>query len=83
MVSDFGMEMKLFKKHIGQLFDNRGADGSWYYLLVDVKKDKLLFYYNGKYEIDSNRYADWRPFEIALPSKKEIKLGWKTGRVAQ
>lgn len=73
--------MRLTKKDIGQLFDNRGADGSWHYQLVDIKGKELLFYSSsGRFEIDSNKFSDWRPFEPALPHKEIIKNGWKTGR---
>lgn len=72
--------MRLTKKHIGQLFDNHGADGSWCYQLVDVKGKELLFYTSGRYEIDSNKYADWRLFKPVKFSKEWIDLGWQTGR---
>lgn len=75
--------MKLNKKHIGQLFDVNGSDGSWYYQLVDIKGDRLLFFCNDRYEIDTNKYADWRPFKSRFFSKKDVRNGWKTGRVAQ
>ncbi len=74
--------MKLTKKHIGQRFDNKGADGSWSYTLVDVKGEKLLFFSsNGKWEVDSNKYGDWKLFNSF--SKKDIKYGWMAGRVAE
>jgi len=74
--------MRLNKKHIGQLFDVRGSDGSWFYQLVDVKGSDLLFYCDGNYEIDTNKYADWRPFGCKEHTKKEIVYGWKTARRA-
>jgi len=75
--------MKLTKKHIGQLFDNRGSDGSWAYILVDVKGGDLLFIVAGdtrRFEIDTNRYGDWRPFKPVLPTKAVIKEAWLTAR---
>lgn len=76
--------MTLTKKHIGKLFDNHGADGSWAYQLVDVQKDKLLFLVTGvnRFEIDSNKYKDWRPFVPIRPSFSEIQKAWQTARVA-
>ena len=75
--------MKLTKKHIGRLFDVSGSDGSWCYLLLDIKKGELLFYgMDGKYEIHSNKYYDWRPFLSGqlTNKKRHIELGWQTGR---
>lgn len=73
--------MRLNKKHIGQLFDVQGSDGSWYYQLVAVKGNRLLFYSNDKWEIDTNKYHDWRRFKSRTFSKKEIRHGWETGLV--
>jgi hypothetical protein len=74
--------MKLTKKHIGQLFDVNGGDGSWCYELIDVKGNDLLFYtFAGRHEIDSNKFKDWRPFVPTYHmNKKWVKLGWETGR---
>jgi len=76
--------MKLTKKHIGQLFDVEGSDGSWYYQLIDVKKDELLFYsldHRHPYEIESRSHTDWRVFGSAQAfNKRQIKLGWAIGR---
>lgn len=78
--------MKLTKKHIGQLFDNRGSDGSWAYQLVAIKGKELLFYVLGdsRYEVDSNKYNDWRPFEpqIELHRKDRIVQEWRIARRA-
>lgn len=78
--------MILTKKHIGRLFDTQGGDGSWAYQLIDIKGKELLFYSvnDGKFEIDSNKYRDWRPFkryENNWPMR-HVKLGWKSGRRA-
>lgn len=74
--------MKLTKKHIGQLFDVRGADGSWCYELIDVKGKDLLFYsFNGKQEIEPNTYTDWRPFVPQYHANREwVKRDWTTAR---
>ena len=70
--------MKLKKKHIGQAFDVRGGDGSWFYILCDIHKKDLLFYSsNGKYYIDTNRYADWRPFVAVDNSKAALMMAWE------
>ncbi len=74
--------MKLTRKHIGKLFDN-DADGSWVYQLIDIKGKELLFYSftQADYEIDTNKYADWKPFKPRNPWPKEwIKYGWNVGR---
>ncbi len=73
--------MKLFKKHIGQVFDVAGGDGSWWYRLIDVKKKRLLFQDNsGRYWIeDQNKYHDWRNIDDQV-HKVLVKEGWKTGR---
>jgi hypothetical protein len=59
--------MKLTKKHIGQLFDCRGGDGSWVYQLVDInpKTKEILFYSlsSGDFWVFKDEYTDWRPFE--------------------
>lgn len=70
--------MKLNRKHIGQLFDNHGADGSWCYQLVAIKRGRLLFYdFHGGYVLDSNKYADWRHFQPVNPFPANwIKYGW-------
>lgn len=75
-------KMKLTKKHIGQFFDVKGADGSWYYQLLDIKGKKLLFKSStGHFEIDTNKLADWRPVDsLNLPHKEIIKHGWEIGR---
>lgn len=74
--------MKLTKKHIGQLFDVEGGDGSWCYQLIDVKGKDLLFYaFNGRHEIDSTKYTDWRPFVPRYHHNKTwIGYGWKNAR---
>ncbi len=70
-------KMKLTKKHIGKLFDVDGSDGSWCYLLVDVKGKELLCYgMNGTYAICTNKYADWRPFK----PQKFKRLFWILGK---
>ena len=74
--------MKLNKKHIGQLFDNSG-DGSWCYQLVAIKGKELLFHVinTSRYEIDTNRYADWKRFTPRkLWPKDWVKRGWEQGR---
>lgn len=70
--------MKLNKKHIGQLFDVRGGDGSWCYELIGVKKGELLFYaFNGKHVIDGSINNDWRPFVPQYHcNKRWVKHGW-------
>jgi len=75
--------MNLTKKHIGQLFDNDGSDGSWCYQLVDIKGKKLLFYrMDGTYTIDSNKYSDWKEFKPRNPYPKEwIRYGWSQAKV--
>lgn len=80
--------MKLTKKHIGGAFDNRGADGSWFYILLDVKKDKLLFMsgQEGRFEIDTNKHGDWQKY-VARSWRKPLKRrdineAWKTARVS-
>lgn len=74
--------MKLSKKHVGQLFDVQGADGSWCYELIDIKGKELLFYsYGGRHEVDSTKYTDWRPFVPRYNLNKDwVKLGWETAR---
>ncbi len=76
--------MKLTKKHLNQLFDCIGGDGSWYYQLVAVRKGKLLFNVNGeprRFDISSDSYNDWRRItNVRMFSKSEIKWGWKNGR---
>ena len=58
---------------------------------TNQKKNKLLFYNFSrpevKFEIDTNKYADWRPYKAvkgkAWPLKKGIiQYGWKNGRVS-
>ena len=73
--------MKLTKKHIGQIFDVDGSDGSWWYRLLDVKNKRLLFQDNdGKYWIeDQGRYHDWKPIGDEV-HKKNVREGWKKGR---
>lgn len=77
--------MKLTKKHIGQLFDIHGSDGSWCYELIDVKRGELLFYgFGGRHEIEKAGYRDWRPFVPRYHLNKDwIKYGWETGRRAK
>lgn len=82
--------MKLTKKHIGKFFVCAGADGSWAYLLIDVRKKDLLFFAvpRGAFEIESRRHRDWIPYELNswLPGDhtkytKEVVLNaWKTAR---
>ena len=75
--------MTLTKKHIGKLFDVSGGDGSWCYQLVDIKGKELLFYCftRGEYEVDTNKYKDWRPFKPTNPWPKEwLKWGWERAR---
>lgn len=79
--------MKLNKDHIGDAFDNRGSDGSWHYILLDVKGDKLLFLSQpgDRFEIDTNKYHDWQRYVPRLPkypSHEEVKGAWKTARVS-
>lgn len=76
-----GAPMKLSKKHIGQVFDVRGGDGSWHYILLDKKKDDLLFYTsNGKYTIDTNKYSDWQPFKAVADDKAALFLAWELAK---
>lgn len=74
--------MKLTKKHIGQLFDVKGSDGSWCYELIDIKGKDLLFYaFNGRHEIDSNEFSDWQPFVSRYHKNKIwIGYGWQDAR---
>lgn len=75
--------MRLTRKHIGQIFDVRGGDGSWVYQLMDVRKGELLFYgfAADRYEIDDAKYNDWQPFEPQKWwSKTHKKMGWQIGR---
>ncbi len=75
--------MKLTKKHVGKLFDVRGGDGSWAYQLVDIKGKRLLFNVVGdvrRFEIDTNKLEDWRPFVPAPFSKEDIQKAWATAR---
>ena len=74
--------MRLTKKNIGQLFDVDGGDGSWCYQLIAVKGKNLLFYtFNNQhqYDIGSNHFNDWRPFEPQEFSQQNIAYGWKEG----
>lgn len=65
--------MKLLKKHIGQLFDVAGGDGSWVYQLVAVNKTHLLFYaFGGKYWKEKKGRTDWRRFR----PMKSWRLNW-------
>ena len=78
-----GANMKLTKKHLGQLFDNKGADGSWAYQLVDIKKGELLFYVfgsHGRYEVDSNDFGDWLHFKPQIRPKRWDIGAWETAR---
>ncbi len=74
--------MRLSKQHIGRLFDVQGADGSWVYQLVAVKKGNLLFYLinESKFETDTNQHVDWRPFTTYPLSKDKIKYGWSVAK---
>lgn len=74
--------MILTKKHIGGLFVNRGTDGSWCWQLIGIKGKKLLFYsFSGRYEIDTNAYADWMPFIPVNPWPSHwLEDGWKSAR---
>lgn len=74
--------MKLTRKHIGQLFDVHGSDGSWCYELIDVKKGELLFYtMSGRHEIEPATYTDWRPFVPQYHlNKRWVEYGWETAR---
>lgn len=78
--------MELAKKHIGGLYDCRGSDGSWAYQLIDVKKGELLFYVFGslgRYEIDSAKTNDWRPFKPQPRDPVWDLGGWETARRAK
>lgn len=69
--------MRLSKKHIGQLFDTVGGDGSWVYELIDIKKGKNLFYsFDGTYYSDPNKMSDWRPFKTQKFPKNWVHFGW-------
>lgn len=75
--------MKLTRKHIGQLFNVAGADGSWVYQLADVKKGWLLFYdFRGSYYKErTGEHHDWQPF---TPEKwwsnGQLAYGWRTAK---
>lgn len=71
--------MKLTKKHIGGLFDVTGSDGSWAYMLIDIKKGEALFYsIGGDFWALKNVHNDWRTFEPReFRSKEEA---WKMAR---
>ena len=74
--------MKLTRKHIGGLFTN-GDDGSWVYQLVAIKGKELLFYTfdRDRYEVDTNKFADWKRFQPRKPWPKNwIEYGWATAR---
>lgn len=75
--------MKLRREHIGQCFDVRGSDRSWYYQLVDIAGKDLLFYSypSNRFEIDTNKLNDWRPVcETKKFSDKQIIKAWRTAR---
>lgn len=75
--------MKLTKRHINELFDVEGGDGSWVYQLVDVSKTELLFYCFGscRYEIEpKNKFKDWRRFKPQAHKESHVKYGWTIGR---
>lgn len=75
--------MKLNKKHIGQLFDVQGSDGSWWYQLVDISRKEYLFLSgNYRWEIESKSRYDWRPFspQPYKIKKRDVTFGWKHGR---
>lgn len=76
--------MKLTRKHIGKLFDVHGSDGSWCYQLLDIRKRNYLFRsLDGRYEIESRRFDDWRPFRPGKVTAAGIRFGWKIGRHSQ
>ena len=73
--------MNLTKKHLGGLFDTKGADGSWAYQLLDVKGKELLFYVfgsNNRYEIDTNEFHDWRKFRPSRRDKRWDMGAWES-----
>jgi len=71
--------MKLTKKHIGQLFDVQGGDGSWVYQLIDIKKKEILFYsMSGEYWAFPNIHHDWRPFKPQM--FRDAKDAWNMAR---
>lgn len=75
--------MKLKRKHIGKLFDCRGADGSWVYQLIDIRDGELLLYSltSGLFEIESRKHKDWRRFRPqTLFDAAQTEDGWKKGR---
>lgn len=72
--------MKLNKKHIGKLFDVSGGDGSWWYMLLDIKRGKLLFLDNsGRFWIEESK-RDWRLFRGPDLDPDQVKEGWKKAR---
>ena len=73
--------MKLIKKHIGQVFEVDGSDGSWWYRLLDIKRGKLLFQDNdGNYWVEKqSKHHDWRSIDD-LVHNSLIKEGWKKVR---
>lgn len=78
--------MILTRNHIGQVFNN-DTDGSWGYVLIDIKGKDLLFYSlsNGVFVIDTNKYKDWRRFKCDYRSwpMKHIGEGWETAKRAE
>jgi hypothetical protein len=74
--------MRLTKRHIGGVFDCRGSDGSWVYQLIDIKGKELLFSVIGttRYEVDTNKYGDWRPFKPQPVDSRRVEWGWKDAR---
>ncbi len=71
--------MKLKRKHIGRLFNTKGADGTWVYQLVDIKDGWLLFYNfeRGFWKERYGEYKDWQEFEPVKKWPKEWKQkGW-------
>ncbi len=75
--------MKLTKKHIGKIFNNIFAYKSWIYQLVDIKREKLLFYsFNSNTFMQSTNKSDsWRYFKpvdiIKVPWGKH---GWEISK---
>lgn len=71
--------MKLTKKHIGGVFDVRGSDGSWAYVLVDIKGKEALFYsIGGDFWALENKWDDWRPYKPQEFRTREE--AWKMAR---
>ncbi len=76
--------MKLTKRHINQLFTNDLSDGSWIYQLVDIKKEKLLFYSFAEttFVQETNKFADWRFFKpVNIINTYWGKRGWEDSKL--